>query len=86
MGRKPEAVFSSRLIKDAQNGVPTRPQEAQRSRTKLEPVFSIRSMKDVQNGRPARPQAKQNRRRTPQGYVEDFDEPRTLLEAIFNIR
>src|SRR5512141_18632 len=32
---------------------------------------------DAQNVRPARPQVSRNRGRTLEGYVEDFDEPRT---------
>ena len=43
------------------------------------------SSQDAQNGRPARPQASRNRRRTLQGYVEDFDEPRTMLADFFSI-
>ncbi len=43
------------------------------------------SSQDAQNGRPARPQASRNRRRTLQGYVEDFDEPRTMLVDFFSI-
>ena len=36
----------------------------------------------IQRGRRRR----QNRRRSLRGYVEDFDEPRTKLEACFSIR
>jgi hypothetical protein len=36
-------------------------------------------MQDAQKVRPARPEA------YPQGYVEDFDEPRTKLADFFSI-
>ena len=40
---------------------------------------------DAQKGRPARPQAEQEPEAYPQGYVEDFDEPRTKLADFFSI-
>jgi len=40
---------------------------------------------DVQKSLPARPQVKPTQQAYPQGYVEDVDEPRTKLEAFFNI-
>ena len=40
---------------------------------------------DAQKGCPARPHANRNRRRTLRRYVEDFDEPRTLLADFFSI-
>ena len=40
---------------------------------------------DAQKARPARPQGSRNRRRTLWGYVEDFDDPRTLLAGFFSI-
>ena len=36
-----------------------------------------------QNGHPTRPQASQEPEAYPLGYVEDFDEPRTMLGAVF---
>src|SRR6266850_2096852 len=42
-------------------------------------------IEDAQNGRPTRPQARQIPEAYPQGYVEDFVEPRTKLAAIFSI-
>jgi hypothetical protein len=38
----------------------------------------------VQNGLPTRPQVKSSPQTYPRGYVEDADEPRTKLEAVFN--
>jgi len=61
----------------------------------------IKLSQACQNGHPTRPQASYNRRRglphppAPElprqlvsrvGYVEDFDDPRTTLEASFTIR
>jgi|CXWL01.1.fsa_nt_gi hypothetical protein len=48
--------------------------------------FSNLSLADAQKGLPTRPQAQAKPEAYPLGYVEDFDEPRTTLEAFFSIR
>jgi hypothetical protein len=40
---------------------------------------------DTQNGDPTRPQPKSKPEAQPLGYVEDFDEARTKLGAVFGI-
>jgi hypothetical protein len=56
---------------DVQNGQPSSPAQPRRAETHLDPGKAAGESK---------PEA------YPLGYVEDFDEPRTKLEAVFNIR
>jgi len=47
--------------------------------------FPDLSLADAQKGLPTRPQAQAKPEAYPLGYVEDFDKPRTTLEAFFSI-
>jgi hypothetical protein len=55
-------------------------------RTALRIITSLVISKAVQNGLPTRPEVKSSPQAYPPGYVEDADEPRTKLEAVFNSR
>ena len=48
-------------------------------------VQQEKTSQDAQKVRPARPQASRRPEAYPQGYVEDFDEPRTKLADFFSI-